>query len=108
LADGVDLGVYGSRGQKRSVALSLKLGEAELMYARSGETPILLLDDLLSELDMQRRSHILQVIRQSNQQTLITTTDLAIFDAAFLQHAHCLRVEGGRVYAISASSSSGS
>lgn len=108
LADGVDLGVYGSRGQKRSVALSLKLGEAELMYARSGETPILLLDDLLSELDMQRRSHILQVIRQSNQQTLITTTDLAIFDAAFLQHAHCLRVEGGRVYAVSASASSSS
>jgi DNA replication and repair protein RecF len=94
----INLGVYGSRGQQRSVALSLKLGEAKFMQQRSGETPVLLLDDVLSELDMQRRSHVLQVINRPGQQTLLTTTDLADFDTVFLEQAQCFRVEGGQVY----------
>lgn len=94
----VNLGVYGSRGQQRSVALALKLGEADFMQARSGERPVLLLDDLLSELDMQRRGHVLQTIKRPDQQTLLTATDLSHFDAAFLQQAHCLRVEDGSLY----------
>ncbi len=97
--DGVNLGVYGSRGQQRSIALALKLAEARLMHERSGEAPVLLLDDLLSELDQHRRAHLLAVIAQPDQQTLVTATDLSDFTAAFLQQANTLRVEAGRVYA---------
>ncbi len=96
--NGVNLGVYGSRGQQRSVTLALKLGESELMHARSGDTPVLLLDDLLSELDAQRRSHLLHAISRPDQQTLITATDLSDFDAEFLQNIQRLRVEGGKIY----------
>jgi DNA replication and repair protein RecF len=96
--NGVNLGVYGSRGQQRSVTLALKLGESELMHARSGDTPVLLLDDLLSELDAQRRSHLLRAISRPDQQTLITATDLSDFDAEFLQNIQRLRVEGGKIY----------
>lgn len=96
--DARNLGVYGSRGQQRCVALALKLGEAALMRMRSGEPPVLLLDDVLGELDMQRRAHVLQTVVGSDQQTFLTATDLSDFDVAFLQHAHCLRVEDGVVY----------
>lgn len=95
---GINLGVYGSRGQQRSVTLALKLGESELMRARSGDTPVLLLDDLLSELDARRRSHLLHAINRPDQQTLLTATDLSDFDTAFLQRARRLRVEDGRLY----------
>ncbi len=96
----VNLGMYGSRGQQRSVALALKLGEARLMQMRSGEAPVLLLDDLLSELDVQRRTHLLRTISQPGQQTLLSATDLTYFDAAFLQSITCLRVEEGHIYSM--------
>jgi DNA replication and repair protein RecF len=69
------------------------------MQQRSGDTPVLLLDDLLSELDAQRRAHLLQTIGGPGQQTLVTATDMSNFDSAFLNSATCLRVEEGRIYA---------
>jgi DNA replication and repair protein RecF len=95
---GVNLGRYGSRGQQRSVTLALKLGEAELMEARSGEAPVLLLDDLLSELDARRREHLLEVIRRPAQQTVLTATDLADFSPGFLEEVTRLRVDDGQIY----------
>ncbi|WP_029214762.1 DNA replication/repair protein RecF [Kallotenue papyrolyticum] len=95
--DGVDIGVYGSRGQQRSLTLALKLAEAELMRARTGDAPILLLDDILSELDAARRAHLLQFIDRPGQQTLMTATDLADFDPSFLTQINRARVEHGRV-----------
>ncbi|OGO05469.1 MAG: hypothetical protein A2Y60_04475 [Chloroflexi bacterium RBG_13_54_9] len=73
LANGIDMGVYASRGQQRTIALSLKLAEASLMQARTGDQPILLLDDVLSELDAERCYHLLESVT-SYQQVLITTT----------------------------------
>jgi DNA replication and repair protein RecF len=96
--NGVSLGVYGSRGQQRSATLALKLGEAELMRIRTGDAPVLLLDDLLSELDAERRAHLLAAISRDDQQTLVTATGLEDFDAAFLSRARKMRVEVGRVY----------
>lgn len=96
---GIDLGRYGSRGQQRSIALALKIGEAELMRQRSGDTPVLLLDDVLSELDAQRRAHLLALIRRPDQQTLLTATDLSDFSADFLAAARRFRVEDGQVFA---------
>jgi DNA replication and repair protein RecF len=96
--NGISLGVYGSRGQQRAVTLALKLGEAELMRRRSGDAPVLLLDDLLSELDAERRAHLLEVIARPGQQTLVTATSLGEFDAGFLAQARKLRVEAARLY----------
>ncbi len=66
---------YGSQGQQRTTALSLKLAEIELMHEMTGEYPILLLDDVLSELDDSRQTHLLKTI-QDKVQTFITTTSL--------------------------------
>lgn len=96
--NGVSIGTFGSRGQQRAVTLALKLGEAELMRTRTGDAPVLLLDDLLSELDAERRAHLLKVIQQPGQQTLLTATGLGEFDAVFLERARTIRVDGGRLY----------
>ncbi|GAB4205566.1 MAG: DNA replication/repair protein RecF [Roseiflexaceae bacterium] len=95
---GISVGTYGSRGQQRAATLALKLGEAELMRARSGETPVLLLDDLLSELDAERRLHLLRVIMRPGQQTLLTATGVSDFDPEFLARARKIRVEGAKLY----------
>jgi DNA replication and repair protein RecF len=95
--DEIDIGVFGSRGQQRSLTLALKLAEAELMRRRTGDTPVLLLDDILSELDAARRAHLLQFIDRPDQQTLMTAADLADFDPSFLARINRARVDHGRV-----------
>ena len=93
----VDIGVYGSRGQQRSLTLAIKLAEAELMRGRTSDAPVLLLDDILSELDAVRRAHLLQFIDRPDQQTLMTAADLADFDPSFLARIGRVRVEHGQV-----------
>lgn len=93
----IDIGVYGSRGQQRSLTLALKLAEAELMRLRTEDAPVLLLDDILSELDAARRAHLLQFIDRPDQQTLMTAADLADFDPSFLARINRVRVDHGRV-----------
>ena len=68
----MDLRKYGSQGQQRTGALSLKLSEIELMKRASGDWPVLLLDDVLSELDTERQRHLLSAI--SRTQTVLTST----------------------------------
>lgn len=70
----MDLRKFGSQGQQRTAALSLKLSELELMKKVTGEDPVLLLDDVLSELDTQRQKQLLKVISQT--QTVITSTGM--------------------------------
>lgn len=93
----LSLGAYGSRGQQRTAVLALKLAEVDLMTAETGDTPILLLDDILSELDARRRGYLLSAISNQQYQSLITTTDLAGFDPAFIEHATVLEVCQGEV-----------
>ena len=69
--------IYGSQGQKRTIALSLKLAEIELVKSLINDTPVLLLDDVLSELDSDRQNHLLKKI--DNIQTIITCTGLDEF-----------------------------
>lgn len=71
--DNKDVRVYGSQGQQRTTALSLKLSEIQMMYDETGEYPLLLLDDVMSELDRGRQSQLLSYF--NNIQTFITTTD---------------------------------
>ncbi|NLA71303.1 MAG: DNA replication/repair protein RecF [Clostridiaceae bacterium] len=71
--NGTDARVYASQGQQRSVVLALKIAELMILTAISGEKPILLLDDVMSELDVSRRSQLMEVIR--GHQVFITCTD---------------------------------
>ena len=96
VANGLDVGVYGSRGQVRTAVLALKLAETEWMRQRTGEWPILLLDEVLSELDAQRRSDLLQRLSAADQ-FVITTTDLAPFPPEFLARATVWRVQSGTI-----------
>ena len=76
--NGKQVNIYGSQGQNRTVILSLKLSELEIIYDEIGEYPILLLDDFMSELDSKRRENFLKSI--SNAQILITCTDECTID----------------------------
>jgi DNA replication and repair protein RecF len=96
LAGGIDLSIYGSRGQQRSVALALKLAELDYIEHETGDQPILLLDDVLSELDTQRRIDLLQAVRPLDQ-VLLTTTDAASLPSETLAYAHRYRVRNGGV-----------
>ncbi|MBB5174787.1 DNA replication/repair protein RecF [Texcoconibacillus texcoconensis] len=87
---------YGSQGQQRTVALSLKLAEIELIHEQVKEYPILLLDDVLSELDDHRQSHLLSTI-QGKVQTFVTTTSVDGIDHKTLNEAELFRVENGEV-----------
>jgi DNA replication and repair protein RecF len=105
LINGVDAGVYGSRGQQRTISLALKLAEVDLMHRETGECPVLLLDDVLSELDAQRRRflvHRLDVGAADPRQAIITSTDLHAFPAEFLQRCHLWRVQLGRLQPLAA------
>jgi DNA replication and repair protein RecF len=96
LAGDVDLSTYGSRGQQRSVALALKLAELAYIEQETGDQPILLLDDVLSELDAGRREDLLAAVRDLDQ-VLLTTTDAGTLPADALPPAHVYRVRGGQV-----------
>ena len=77
--NGADLRSFGSQGQQRTGALALKLSELEFLHSETGEYPVLLLDDVMSELDKVRRRQLLDFIRQEHIQTLVTATDEAYF-----------------------------
>ena len=96
LADGVDLSTYGSRGQQRSVALALKLAELAYIEEETSDEPILLLDDVLSELDTRRRADLLAAVRELDQ-VLLTTTDATSIPDEAMAYAHVYRVRGGKV-----------
>lgn len=96
LGNGVDLGTYGSRGQIRTAVLALKLAEVSWMRARSGQWPVLLLDEVLAELDTLRRDDLLARLSQS-EQALLTTTDLDLFSADFIDRSTVWTVKAGRL-----------
>jgi len=94
--NGVDVQAFGSQGQQRTVALSLKLAEIELIAEETGEYPILLLDDVLSELDRFRRSRLIEAFR-GRIQTFVTATSLEGLDFRSTAGATLYCVEAGRV-----------
>ena len=96
----VDMRAYSSRGQARTMALALRLAEAAFLEAVRGEAPIVLLDDVLSEMDSTRRRRVLEQVTRF-QQTLITMTDLEQAGGFFGPTAHFFRVGGGEVASMS-------
>ncbi len=87
---------YGSSGQQRTLVLALKLAELELIEQVVKEPPLLLLDDVLAELDLNRQNQLLEAI-EDRFQTLITTTHLGAFDAQWLKHTQILSVKAGKI-----------
>jgi len=96
LANGIDLGHYGSRGQIRTAVLALKLAEVQWMYERTGEWPVILLDEVMAELDLERRADLLKYLG-SSEQTLFTTTDLNLFTPELPERAEIWDIEAGTV-----------
>ena len=96
LANHIDLGDYGSRGQARTALLALKLAEVNWMKDRTGEWPVILLDEVMAELDLQRRADLLQYVGES-EQVLFTTTDLNLFAPEFTAKAEVWNVASGKI-----------
>jgi len=96
LGNGIDLGDYGSRGQVRTTLLALKLAEVNWMKERTGEWPVVLLDEVMAELDLQRRADLLDYVEES-EQVLLSATDIQMFAPAFLERAEVWRVREGSI-----------
>lgn len=87
--------IFGSQGQQRTVALSVKLAEIDVMKNETGEYPILLLDDVLSELDGARQTHLLRAI-QDRVQTFLTTPSISEIAEKFIKNPKIFRVVAGK------------
>ncbi len=96
MANGIDIRRYGSQGQQRTAALSLKLSEIYILKRKIRDTPVLLLDDVLSELDSSRQNYLLESI--CDIQTLITCTGLDDFVSHQFQINKTYQVADGMVY----------
>lgn len=86
---------FGSRGEQRTATLAFKLAQLEYMAKILNQRPILLLDDVFSELDANHRAHVVEIV--GKQQTLIATVELENIPKAFLDSSRVLRVEDGKV-----------
>ena len=93
--EGREVRAYGSQGQQRTAALSLRLSELAVMRAEMGEWPVLMLDDVMSELDPSRRRHLID--RLDGIQTLVTCTDMS--DLAGIRPGAAWRVSGANLTA---------
>jgi DNA replication and repair protein RecF len=96
LSNGIDLGTYGSRGQIRTTMMTLKLAEMHWMKERTGYWPVLLLDEVLAELDVQRREDLLSYVAEGTQ-ALLTTTDLHLFDDEITKTWQVWRITEGNI-----------
>jgi DNA replication and repair protein RecF len=96
LLGGKDARSYASQGQQRTAVVSLKLAEAALVARRTGERPVLLLDDVLSELDSERRSALLSLVAGEGQ-VVITSVETGPFPTSLLANARVWTVDQGRI-----------
>lgn len=94
--NGQNLADFGSRGQIRTALQSLKLGEMQWMRDKTGEMPVMLLDETLAELDEHRRFGLLQAVSNC-EQVLLTTTDLDLFTPDFLNKSNLWHIAAGSV-----------
>jgi DNA replication and repair protein RecF len=93
----VNINFYGSQGQQRTSILSLKLAELDLIKEKEGIYPVFLLDDVMSELDKDRRYFLLELIIKKNVQAFITSISLDYFDNDIMEKGKIFRVKGGTV-----------
>lgn len=86
-----NLHIFGSRGEQRTAVFSLKLAELEFVAEKIGQRPVLLLDDIFSELDHERRQRLVEVIPK--QQTIITTTDIHLIEPAYRRKVKMIKLK---------------
>ncbi len=96
-ADGIDLGRFGSRGQQRLAVVAIKLAELELLEDAAGEAPVLLLDDVLSELDAVHSEKLIALLSERRAQICITATEAADLSAPALAHLPLITIHQGAV-----------
>ena len=94
-SNGIDLRKFGSQGQQRTTALSLKLSEKEIIERETGEKPVLLLDDVLSELDNERQAYLINNL--GDNQLFVTTTDIIEEVASKLPAGKIFKINNGHV-----------
>lgn len=94
--EGNDLKLYGSQGMQRIAILSFKLSEINLFKERCGTYPIVLLDDIFSEIDIDKRRNLLRFIK-SNIQFIITTTDINNISEKLISKASIFTVDNGSI-----------
>ena len=92
LVNGVDARRFGSAGQQRTIVLALKLAELELIKMLYGQSPILLLDDVLAELDPKRQLLLLEAVGQKHQ-CLISATHLESFEGEWVQNSQLMQLD---------------
>ncbi len=92
----MDLSTYGSQGQVKMAILSLKLAEVFVFKEICGEMPILLLDDVFSELDINKRNNLIKYLNQDIQ-SIITTTDLNEINSDFIKTANVYKIDNGKI-----------
>ncbi|MCA1731077.1 MAG: DNA replication/repair protein RecF [Actinobacteria bacterium] len=97
LFGGVSMTTYGSQGQQRLATLALKFAAREYLRGETGQDPILLFDDVMSELDEERRGYLTDYFLESTQ-AIISTTNLEYFDPKVLDRARVVRISGGSVF----------
>ena len=90
---------YGSQGQQRVAVLAIKLAEIEIIKKNTGYNPVLLLDDVFSELDDTKKNNLLQYIKKGIQ-TIITTTDLNNIDDSIKKQAKLIEISNGNIVQI--------
>lgn len=95
-ANQVDVGTYGSRGQVRTVMMALKIGEMRWLKEKTGEWPVLLLDETLAELDLAHRDALLNALTTC-EQAILTATDAGMFNPDFLKKCTMWHVDEGRI-----------
>lgn len=94
--DNKDATKFASQGQQRTIVLAIKLAEIELIKNKNGESPILLLDDVLAELDDLRQNYLLSSISDDTQ-TIITSVDTLLFDNEFLRNVTIFKISNGEI-----------
>lgn len=97
--NGIDAVKFASQGQQRTLVLALKLGELEIIKAKTGYCPLLLLDDVLAELDEVRQNFLLKSI-EKDVQTIITSVDTILFEDEFLKDVQIFSIESGAIKSI--------
>lgn len=93
----VDIGTYGSRGQVRTVMMALKIGEMHWLKEKTGEWPVLLLDETLAELDLAHRDALLNALADC-EQVILTATDAGMFNPDFLKKCTMWQVQEGCIF----------
>lgn len=87
---------FASQGQQRTIVLALKLSELDIITDKTGDEPVLLLDDVLAELDDVRQNYLLKSINK-NTQTIITSVDTILFEDEFLKDVKIYNIENGNI-----------